>query len=243
VIILFLRSTVFNLWQIVLTIFFAFAGILTFPFGPVTRYRVITLWNRTVVASARLICGVRWRIEGGENLPDYPVVVMAKHQSAWETIILPVCLPRPLAMVIKRELLRVPFFGWGMAMLSPIAIDRSAGREALKQIVQAGKARLAQGFWVLIFPEGTRMAPGEVGRYGIGGAWLATHTGTPVLPIAHNAGELWPKNAWIKHPGTITLRIGPPIVAKGKKPDVLNQEVQDWIETQVRALPHATQTR
>jgi 1-acyl-sn-glycerol-3-phosphate acyltransferase len=143
-------------------------------------------------------------------------------------------------IVLKRELLYIPFFGWGMRMLSPIAINRNAGKEALRQIVAQGRERLAQGFWILIFPEGTRIKPGEIGRYGIGGAWLATHTQTPVLPVAHNAGEVWSKNAFFKRPGTITLSIGPVIESAGLKADALNQKVRDWIEAEMIRLPHAT---
>ena len=235
-----LRSAIFALLQGVLTVVFAIASLLTFPLGPFTRYRIITTWNRIIIRAARVICGIRYEIKGAENLPDYPVVVMAKHQSAWETIALPVLLP-PQAMVLKKELLALPFFGWGLAMLSPIAINRKAGKEALRQIVAQGSARIKQGFWVMIFPEGTRVKPGAVGRYGVGGAWLATHTKTPVLPVAHNAGEVWPKHAFLKRPGTITLSIGPVISSEGKKADALNEEVKAWIEFEMKQLPHAAE--
>lgn len=233
-----LRSTLFALVQSLATIVFSFVALLTFPFGPFTRYRIITLWNRLVVSAARAICGIRFEIKGSENLPAHPVILMAKHQSAWETIALPILFP-PQSIVLKKELLSIPFFGWGLAMTSPIAIDRKAGKEALKQIVVQGSARIKQGFWVMIFPEGTRVKPGEAGRYGIGGAWLATHTSTPVLPVAHNAGEVWPKHSFIKHPGTITLSIGPVISSQGKKADALNEEVKAWIESEMKQLPHA----
>lgn len=233
-----LRSTLFALVQSLATIFFSFVALLTFPFSPFTRYRIITLWNRLVVSAARAICGIRFEIKGSENLPTHPVILMAKHQSAWETIALPILFP-PQSIVLKKELLSIPFFGWGLAMTSPIAIDRKAGKEALKQIVVQGSARIKQGFWVMIFPEGTRVKPGEAGRYGIGGAWLATHTSTPVLPVAHNAGEVWPKHSFIKHPGTITLSIGPVISSQGKKADALNEEVKAWIESEMKQLPHA----
>jgi len=236
-----LRSALFALLQTLLTIVFGIISLLTFPFGPLTRYRIISQWNHLIVWLARVICGIRYEVRGLENLPKTPVVVMAKHQSAWETIALPILLP-PQVIVLKRELLLIPFFGWGMRMLSPIAINRSAGKEALKQIVAQGRDRLGKGFWVLIFPEGTRIKPGETGRYGIGGAWLATHTQTPVLPIALNAGEVWPKNALLKRPGTITLSIGPVIESTGLKADELNQKVRDWIEAEMTRLPHATQT-
>jgi 1-acyl-sn-glycerol-3-phosphate acyltransferase len=236
-----LRSIVFALLQALLTVVFSVVAMLSFPFSPMTRYRIISQWNRLVVWLAEVVCGIRYEIRGLENLPATPVIVMAKHQSAWETLALPIVLP-PQAIVIKRELLSIPFFGWGFRMLSPIAIDRKAGKEALRQIVAQGKDRLNQGFWVLIFPEGTRMKPGEAGRYGIGGAWLATHTQTPVLPIALNAGEVWPKNALLKRPGKITLSIGPVIASSGLKADELNQKVRDWIESEMNRLPHATQT-
>lgn len=233
-----LRSTLFALVQTLATIVFSIIAVLTFPFGPFTRYRIITLWNRLVVRAASLICGIRYEIRGRENLPNRPVIVMAKHQSAWETVALPILLP-PQAVVLKKELLWIPFFGWGLALTSPIAIDRKAGKAALKQIVAQGKHRMEQGFWVTIFPEGTRVKPGETGRYGIGGAWLASHTGTDVLPIAHNAGEVWPRHSFIKHPGTITLSIGPVISSPGKKADALNEEVKAWIESEMKQLPHA----
>ncbi len=233
-----LRSTLFALLQSFATVVFAVVSLLTFPFGRFTRYRVITLWNRLVVWMAQRICGIRYEIKGAENLPDHPVIIMAKHQSAWETIALPILFP-PQSVVLKKELLAIPFFGWGLAMTSPIAINRKAGKEALRQIVAQGAARIKQGFWITIFPEGTRVAPGETGRYGIGGAWLATHTDTPVLPVAHNAGEVWPKHAFLKYPGTITVSIGPVISSQGKKADALNEEVRIWIESEMKQLPHA----
>lgn len=233
-----LRSTLFAIVQTFLTIIFSLLALLTFPLKPFSRYRIIFLWNHIMVRLARVICGIRYEIRGLENMPDHPVIIMAKHQSAWETIALPTIFP-PMSIVIKKELLMIPFFGWGMRMASPIAIDRKAGKEALKQIVAQGKARIAEGFWVLIFPEGTRVKAGETGRYGIGGAWLATYTKTPVLPVAHNAGEVWPKNSFIKRPGTVTVSIGPVISSEGKKADALNEEIKHWIESEMKQLPHA----
>lgn len=235
---IYLRSALFAVIQMLATIVFAILAWLTFPFGSHTRYRVITLWNRFVVWLAWHLCGIRYEVRGREHLPHGPVVVLAKHQSAWETIALPVLLP-PVALVTKKELLRVPFFGWGLAMLSPIAIDRRSGREALKQILRQGAERLKQGFGVLVFPEGTRVRPGETGRYGIGGAWLAAHTGTVVVPVAHNAGELWGKDAFLKYPGVVTVSIGPPIATKGVKPDAVNEAARAWIESEVEHLPRA----
>lgn len=235
-----LRSALFELLRALATVVFSVVALLTFPFSALTRYRIITVWNRVVVWLARVICGIEYRVLGRENLPRAPAIVMAKHQSAWETIALPILLP-PLAIVIKRELLRVPFFGWGFAMLSPIAIDRGAGKEALRQITERGRERIAQGFWVLIFPEGTRVAPGERGRYGIGGAWLATHAGVPVVPVAHNAGELWRRHAFLKRPGTITVSIGPVIEPAGLKAGELNEKVEAWIEGEMERIRESGQ--
>ncbi len=232
------RSVVFALLQTLMTIFFSFVAFLCFPFSARTRYRLITGYNRSMVALARWVLGIRYRMIGRENLPDVPAVILSKHQSAWETIAFLSLFP-PVAAVIKKELLKVPFFGWAFRMLEPIAIDRGAGREALKQIVEQGRAKLAQGFWVLIFPEGTRVAPGERGRYGIGGARLAVETGAPVVPVAHNAGEVWPKNAFIKRPGTITVSIGPMIDSSQKSAAEITRQAEAWIEAEMARLPHA----
>lgn len=233
-----IRSLVFAVLQTVLTILFSLVAFLSFPFSAHARYRQITGYNHTVIWLARWVLGIRYVVRGAENLPDHPAIILAKHQSAWETVAF-LCLFPPVSPVIKRELLWVPFFGWAFRMLSPIAIDRSAGREALKQIVKQGKEKLAQGFWVLVFPEGTRVAPGEKGRYGIGGGWLATEAGAPIVPVAHNAGEVWPKNAFIKRPGTVTVSIGPAIETAGKSAAELTRAVEAWIETEMTRLPPA----
>jgi 1-acyl-sn-glycerol-3-phosphate acyltransferase len=231
-----LRSIVFLPLQAALTIVWSIISLLTFPFQPITRYRIITLWSRIVVWLAKAICGVAYEVRGLENLPHSPSIVLAKHQSAWETIAFQVFLP-PQVWVLRRSLLRVPFFGWGLAMMSPIAIDRGAGMQALKQTLEQGRDRLAQGFWIIIFPEGTRVSPGQKGKYQVGGAWLAAKTGALVVPIAHNAGNLWRKNAFLKFPGTITVSIGKPIDPAGLKPEELNRRVEDWIESEVARLP------
>lgn len=230
-----LRSLLFALLQAVVTPPFALIALLTFRFDPFTRYRIITTWSRIIIGAARVICGIRYRIVGRENIPDHPCIIMSKHQSAWETLAFQVIFP-PQALVIKRELLRIPFFGWGLAMLSPIAIDRGAGTRALRQIEEQGIARLQQGFWVIIFPEGTRIKPGEKGVYQPGGAWLATHSNSMVLPIALNSGEFWSRNAFLKRPGTITVSIGPPIRAQGMKPGELNAKVESWIESEMARI-------
>lgn len=230
-----LRSLLFTLGQWLFTLIFSLLAILTFPLHPITRYRIISIWARSMLWWLRVTCGVRYRILGRENIPDTPSIILSKHQSAWETLAFQQIFP-PQVWVLKRELLWVPFFGWGLAMTSPIAINRSAGREALKQLVSQGKDRLIKGFWVVIFPEGTRMAPGTKGKYHIGGAWLATHTSTTVVPVAHNAGEFWPKNSFIKKPGIITVSIGKTIQSTGLKPDELNRQVECWIEQEMPLL-------
>jgi 1-acyl-sn-glycerol-3-phosphate acyltransferase len=230
------RSVAFLLLQAGLTVVWSVISLLTFPFRPLTRYRIITLWSRIVVWLARAICGIRYEVKGLERLPRQPCIVLGKHQSAWETLAFQVFLP-PQVWVLRRSLLRVPFFGWGLAMMSPIAIDRTAGMQALKQTLEQGRDRLSRGFWIIIFPEGTRVAPGEKGKYQVGGAWLAAKTGVPVVPIAHNAGRLWRRNAFLKLPGTITVSIGEPINPAGLKPEELNRRVEDWIESEVARLP------
>ncbi|MDT3705609.1 MAG: lysophospholipid acyltransferase family protein [Thiobacillus sp.] len=234
----FVRSLIFAVMQTALTIFFSLVALASFPFSAHARYRLITGYNRTVIWLARWVLGIRYVVEGREHLPKQPAIVLAKHQSAWETVAFLFLFP-PVSPVIKQELLKVPFFGWAFRMLSPIAIDRSSGREALKQIVAQGQDKLAQGFWVLVFPEGTRVSPGEKGRYGIGGSWLAAESGAPIVPVAHNAGEVWPKNAFIKRPGTVTVRIGPAIEPTGRSAADLTRAVEAWIETEMARLPPA----
>ena len=230
-----LRSVLFFVLQAALTIVWSLLSLATFPFDALTRYRIITAWSRMVVWLARALCGIRYRVHGIENLPDRPSVVLSKHQSAWETLAFQVLLP-PQVWVLKRSLLRVPFFGWGLAMMNPIAIDRAAGMKALKQTLEQGRDRLARGFWIVIFPEGHRVAPGSKGLYQVGGAWLATQTGAPVVPIALNSGYLWGRDAFVKHPGTITVSIGRPIDPVGVKADELNRRVEEWIEAETARL-------
>jgi 1-acyl-sn-glycerol-3-phosphate acyltransferase len=233
-----IRSVIFAVLQTALTIFFSVVALFSLPFSVHTRYRLITGYNHIVIWLARGVLGIRYVVEGLEHLPKQPAIILAKHQSAWETVAFLFLFP-PVSPVIKQELLNVPFFGWAFRLLNPIAIDRGAGREALKQIVRQGKERLESGFWVLVFPEGTRVAPGEKGRYGIGGSWLAAETGAPIVPVAHNAGEVWPKNAFIKRPGTITVRIGPVMPTEGKTAAELTRAVEAWIETEMARLPPA----
>jgi 1-acyl-sn-glycerol-3-phosphate acyltransferase len=230
-----LRSTLFAAVLALITPLFAAIALLTFALPALTRYRIITLWSRCVVWAARAICGIRYRVVGTEHLPVKPCIILSKHQSAWETLALQLIFP-PQVWVLKKELLRVPFFGWGLAMLSPIAIDRSARREALQQLIEQGRERLAAGFCIVIFPEGTRIAPGQRGKYRPGGARLAVETATPVIPVAHNAGLRWGRNAFIKRPGLVTVSIGAPIDPRGMNADELARRVEDWIEGEMPRL-------
>ncbi len=227
-----LRSTFYTLLQIIITPLYTLIVLASFPLTPLNRYRITSGWAHIMLYLIRVICGVHYRVLGIENIPKTPSIVLSKHQSAWETLAFQQIFPAQV-WVLKKELLHIPFFGWGLAMTSPIAINRSSGRAALKQIVQQGKDRLKQGLWIVIFPEGTRIVPGKKGKYGIGGAWLATHTGVSVVPVAHNAGELWGKNSFIKRPGTITVSIGAPIDPAGMKASELNAKVEEWIELEV----------
>ena len=228
---LFLRSLLFFLGLLIITPIFAMLVILMFPFSNIARCRMASYWAHCALFWLKLTCNLGFEVRGRENIPNHPSIILCKHQSAWETIALQVIFP-PQIWVMKRELLYIPFLGWAWIALSAIPIDRSAGREALKKLVAHGKDRLAKGLWVVIFPEGTRIAPGQRAKYHIGGAWLATHTQTTVVPVAHNAGLFWRKNAFIKTPGTITLSIGKPIETADLKTDALNQQVEDWIEAE-----------
>lgn len=232
---IYLRSFIFNLGMWIFTIPFTLVGLLTFPLAPMQRYRFLSQWARCMLWWLRISCGLSFTVKGRENIPDSPSIILCKHQSAWETLALQLIFP-PQVWVLKRSLLLIPFFGWALALTSPIAINRAAGREALKQLVTLGKERLAKQFWVVIFPEGTRTSPGERGKYHIGGAWLATHTKTQVVPVAHNAGEFWRKNSFLKYPGVIEVSIGKPLQTDDLKADELNQQVEDWIEAEMKTF-------
>jgi len=230
-----LRSSAFALALVLITPPYALLALCTVVLPRLLRYRIIAGWSRLVVQLARAILGIRWRIEGAEHLPPRPAVILAKHQSAWETMAFQLIFP-PQVHVLKRELLWIPFFGWGLALMSPIAINRSRGVAALRAIAKKGRERLEQGFWVVVFPEGTRVRPGERRPYQLGGAWLAAEAGAPVVPVAHNAGLFWPRNAFLKRPGTVTVRIGPTIESANRDPKTVNQLAEKWIEEQQKEL-------
>lgn len=232
-----IRSLIFLLFQIVFTTIFATSALLTFPLPRLLRYRYIACYARTMVWMLRVICGIHHEVRGLENIPKQPCVVLCKHQSAWETLALQCIFPAQV-WVLKRELLWIPFFGWALALLSPIAINRSDGKNAMRQLLVQGKERLEQGFCVVIFPEGTRIPFGKRGKYKIGGALLAASSNTPVVAVAHNAGRLWGRNAFSKHPGLVTMSIGKPIATAGMKAEEINAQVEAWIENEIQQLPH-----
>ena len=228
-------SILFFVITVVYTPFHAIVLLLAAPFINLQqRYRLACAWNHNIIRLLDCLCGVHYRIEGADNLPNEGAIVLAKHQSAWETFAIPVILlPRQLCLVFKKELLYIPFFGWGLATLKMIAIDRNKGRDAFSQILEASGPRMKAGAWMMFFPEGTRVPIGKKKRYKTGGARLAIETNTPVVPIALNAGEFWPKRQFFKRAGTITVRIGKPIYPTGHSVEGLTQEVENWIEQQM----------
>lgn len=231
------RSALFYLVLTVYTIFWASLSMIVGPFLPFrARYIfIIHWWTRFVMVWLRISCGITYVVEGKENIPQKPCILYSKHQSTWETFFLQT-LFIPQTQVIKRELLSIPFFGWAFKLVSPIAIDRRDRRTAMNQVISQGKERLRDGIWVLIFPEGTRVNPGQRRPFTKGGARLAEASGYPLLPIAHNAGEHWPNNKFLKYPGQIRVVIGPQIHPAGKSADQMTEEGQRWIDETVERI-------
>jgi len=230
-----LRSILFTFIMFISVVPFTLIMILVRPFGPAASYRGAAGWVRTVLWTCKVLCRLDYVVEGAEHIPEKSCVVFAKHSSAYETIVL-VLLLRRQTWVLKRELIWAPFFGWAIACLQPIAINRNARGASVQQVIKQGMSRLAEGLWIMIFPEGTRMRAGETRRYGISGTLLAKAANTFILPIAHNAGDFWPRRGWRKNPGTVRFVIGPPIDPAGREPREVNAEIQDWIETKVAEL-------
>ncbi len=231
-----IRSVIFAVLATLVTTIY---GLFVVPLAFVSQkigYACARAWGMQIVRLAKYVCGINYQIRGMENLPKTASIIMSKHQSAWETVAILALMPQA-SWIIKRELVFVPVVGWALASLRSIAIDRKSGHAARDQILEQGRERLNAGNWVVIFPEGTRVAPGQKGRYGIGGAWLAANTGTAVVPIAHNAGELWRRNAFIKRAGMVTMSIGPAIDTNGLAASEVITLVQDWIENEMARLP------
>jgi 1-acyl-sn-glycerol-3-phosphate acyltransferase len=230
-----LRSLLFTtflfIWTGLYAIFFCLAASLV-PYR--RRFAIVKGWGVVLLAVLKYTCGLSYRVEGRENLPPGNHVILVKHSSSWETFAQVVLFP-PQAWVLKRELSWVPFLGWGVRLLRGIAIDRGSGHAAVKQVVEQGKRRLAEGQCIVIFPEGTRMPPGQTRKYGLSGALVAAATGRMIVPVAHDAGYYWPRRGFNKRPGVIVVRIGPPILAAGRDPRAVNAEAQAWIEANIVA--------
>ncbi|CAD6540434.1 lysophospholipid acyltransferase family protein [Paraburkholderia sabiae] len=236
----FIRSLLLLIFFAVFTIPYATACFFAFPFMRAdNRYWMAVGWCRTTLNVVRWLNGIRYEIRGMDNLPNGPAVLLSKHQSAWETLAFPALMPRPLCYVFKRELLYVPFFGWALGLLKMIHIDRKEGKNAFASVTRQGARRMSEGAWVIMFPEGTRTPTGKQGKYKTGGARFAVATGAVVVPIAHNAGRVWPRNSFMKYPGIVTVSIGKPIDTTGLTPDEVNTRVETWIEAEMRRIDPA----
>lgn len=233
---LILRSLLFYLGQIISTILIAPIGIIAFPLDFKKRYYLITRWAVFNLWWLKICCNVTYEIKGKDNIPGKPCIVMSKHQSAFETLALQQIFI-PQVWILKKELLQIPIYGWGLASMQPIAINRDSTIRSFRQIADQGCERLQKGYWVIIFPEGTRVAPNKKKKYLPGGGMLAEKSGAQVVPVAHNAGRLWPRNSMIKKPGLITIKIGPVIESENKSAKEITDEVENWIEKEVGELP------
>ena len=229
------RSLLYLLLAILITAPFGLLVTLSIVFPMKFRFWLIGLWRSAFLAMCKVVLGLDYQVIGRENIPTTPSVILAKHQSAWETVSLQAIFP-PLVFVLKKSLLMIPFLGWAFAAVKMISIDRGAGKDALRQVVDQGRERLKAGYWVVIFPEGTRIAPGESRRFKTGGAHLAVSTGALAVPVAHNAGEFWAKNAFVKKPGRITVSIGPAINTNGKTAAEVTALAEQWIEAEMRRI-------
>jgi 1-acyl-sn-glycerol-3-phosphate acyltransferase len=235
---IFLRSLLFMLALLIMTPPFVLCLLLLFWLPIRARRQFVMIWVHVAHWLIRHLLHIDHRLIGAENIPNVPCIIMSKHQSAWETIVLQNIFSLP-SFVYKRELHWLPFFGWGVALMPFVGINRTASKEALTQVAARGKQRLAEGYPVIIFPEGTRVAPGHKNRYKVGGAYLAAKSGAPVVPVALNSGEFWRRKAFLKHPGTVTVSIGPAIDPAGLSPEDISRRVETWIESEMQRIsPH-----
>lgn len=232
---LLLRSLVFTAFMMTSMLAFALGVVLAAPLSARWRDAIPRAWARLTLAALKLICGLDYRVEGRDNIPAEAAIAFWKHQSMWETIAQIALFP-PQCWVLKKELMAIPIIGWALRVCKPIAIDRASGRRAIEQVISQGVERLAAGRWIMIFPEGTRMPPGTTRRYGMSGVLLAERAGKPIVPVAHNAGDFWRRNGFLKRPGTITVRIGKPIYSAGRPCNEVSAEVQNWIEAQMKEI-------
>lgn len=232
-----IRSLLFTTLLFITTLAFGVVVLIAamLPLTLEQRYVIPRNWGLFLTWLARVICGIEYVVEGRENLPDRPFISLWKHSSAWETLAQMFVVP-PASWLLKREVLWIPVVGWAVKTYKPIAINRSAGHSAVNQVVKQGRERLAAGMGVIVYPEGTRMPPGQTRKYGVSGALLAAETGAPVVPIAHNSGYLWRRRGLLKKAGTIYVVIGPPIDPQGKDPREINELAQRWIETTIEQI-------
>jgi 1-acyl-sn-glycerol-3-phosphate acyltransferase len=235
---MYLRALVYYLLLVITVIPYWVLVMCVAPLPRIARWKIIAGWPRLAAWLAIYVLDIRYEVRGRENIPAEPVVILSKHSSAWETLAYSGIFP-PHVYVMKRELMWLPFLGWGLALFSPIFINRADRKNALRRAVEIGKQRLAQGFCIMVYPEGTRIAVGKRIRYKLGGARIAVQTGVRVLPVAHNAGLRWPRNTFLKRPGKVTVVIGRPIDSAGHTAEELMRKVEDWIESQVEILVHA----
>jgi len=240
--VLYLRATLFYLGLALITIIYLPITQLLWPFPIAFRFRIISKWSVFNLWWLKVTCNLACEVTGRDNIPAAAGIIMCKHQSAWETLALQLVFPAQV-WVVKRELLWIPIYGWCLAAMQPIAIDRESGIKAMRQLAAAGRIRLAEGLWIVIFPEGTRVAPGARGKYQAGGGMLAEQLQCPVIPVAHNAGYFWPRNSFRKWPGTIKMVIGPAIATQAKSARDIISAVEDWIETTVAGLPQPEHDR
>ena len=230
-----IRSLLFQIYFYASVCFFALGCVIFSPLGYRVIFRIASAWGQSMLFVGKHLCGLDYVIEGEENIPSEASVIMIKHTTVFETYAQLAIFP-PQTWVLKRELLWIPIFGWGLAAMRPIAINRGAGHTAVTQVIEQGKQRLADGVWVTIFPEGTRMPLGKTRKYGISGAALASEAQVPVVPVAHNAGDFWPRRGLRKKPGLIRVCIGPPIHPGDTPPKQLNLKVPDWVETKMKEI-------
>lgn len=233
----FIRAVIFALCFVVTALTFGPLILLARPFPLYKRYKFAVLWPRFLIYLAKVILGIRYEVIGKENIPtDRQVIYLVKHQSAYETLFMPWFTPYPVVFVYKKVLEYIPLFGWALASIDNIAIDRGKSSEAMRQVLRIGSKRIAQGRSPVLFPEGTRTPVGHKGRYKPGGVRLSMHTQTDIIPVAHNAGKLWPKNSFVKKPGTVTISFGPAIKPGERSSDEINAEVEHWIESEMIRL-------
>lgn len=202
-----LRSFMFYFVMSIITIPYGIFCLFCYKLSAHARYEIINFWLKAIVLSLRYICGIKFKVEGEENIPKQNGVILANHQSTYETFLLPLIFHQP-TIILKKQLLGIPFFGWGLRLLEPISVDKNAPTSSMKKLLSEGHKKLMDGRWVLIFPESQRVKAGKKARYRIGGALLAHNADVPVVPVAHNAGHCWPGKAFLKYPGTISVVIG-----------------------------------